>query len=87
MPSEADLALSLIWSRPRRGCAVCCHLPAGAGKAKSYEDWNKDFAGWLFRTQKVDLLKSPSTKEVSKPGESERDFRVRLQQSGREATG
>ena len=47
--------------------------------------WNRDFAGWLFRTQKVDLLKSPSTKEVSKPGESERDFRVRLQQSGREA--
>ncbi|OQW33206.1 MAG: ATP-binding protein [Nitrospira sp. SG-bin1] len=59
-------------------------LPAGAGKAKSYADWNKDFAGWLFRTQKVELFKSPSTKEVSHPGESERDFRVRLQQTGRE---
>ena len=59
-------------------------LPASAGKAKSYADWNKDFGGWLFRTQKVELFKSPSTKEVSKPGESERDFRVRLQQSGRE---
>ncbi|HZH49757.1 MAG TPA: hypothetical protein VFD86_08310 [Nitrospira sp.] len=32
----------------------------------------------------MELLKSPSTKEVSKPGESERDFRVRLQQFGRE---
>ena len=58
---------------------------SAANKAKSYEAWNKDFAGWLFRTQKVDLFKSPSTKDVSKPGESERDFRVRLQQSGREA--
>jgi len=38
----------------------------------------------LFRTQKVDLMKSPATKEVSTPDESERDFRVRLQQSGRE---
>jgi hypothetical protein len=59
-------------------------VPASAGKAKSYADWTKEFSGWLFRTQKVELLKSPSTKEVSKPGESERDFRVRLQQTGRE---
>jgi hypothetical protein len=30
------------------------------------------------------MLKSPSLKQVSKPGEPERDFRVRLQQAGRE---
>ncbi|MFY4730658.1 hypothetical protein [Nitrospira sp. BLG_2] len=59
-------------------------LPASAGKARSYGDWNKEFAAWLFRTQKVELFRSPSTKEVSRPGESERDFRVRLQQAGRE---
>jgi hypothetical protein len=59
-------------------------LPASAGKAKSYADWSKDFGGWLFRTQKVELFRSPSTKEVSIPDESERDFRVRLQQTGRE---
>jgi hypothetical protein len=59
-------------------------LPASAGKAKSYADWSKDFGGWLFRTQKVELFRSPSTKEVSTPDESERDFRVRLQQAGRE---
>ena len=59
-------------------------LPASAGKAKSYADWNRDFGGWLFRTQKMELFRSPSTKEVSTPDESERDFRVRLQQAGRE---
>ncbi|NGZ09560.1 MAG: ATP-binding protein [Nitrospira sp. LK70] len=59
-------------------------LPASAGKVKSYGDWSKEFGSWLFRTQKVELFRSPSTKEVSKPGESERDFRVRLQQTGRE---
>jgi len=59
-------------------------LPASASKAKNYVDWSKDFVIWLFRTQKLELQKSSSTKSVSMPGESERDFRVRLQQSGRE---
>jgi len=55
-----------------------------AGKAKSYEVWRKDFNAWLYRIQKLEIFRSSSTKEVSKPGESERDFRVRLQQTGRE---
>ncbi len=81
---EAGLALADLESSPSDG-AQFGSVPSAASKAKSYEAWNKDFTGWLFRTQKVDLLESPSTKETSKPGESERDFRVRLQQSGREA--
>jgi hypothetical protein len=81
---EADLAVADLESSPSDD-AQFGSVPSAASKAKSYEAWNKDFSGWLFRTRKVDLLKSPSTKEVSKPGESERDFRVRLQQSGREA--
>jgi hypothetical protein len=79
----ADLAVGDL-ERDQEEGAQFLALPASAGKAKSYADWNKDFAGWLFRTQKVELFRSPSTKEVSKPGESERDFRVRLQQTGRE---
>jgi len=59
-------------------------LPPAAGKAKNYETWNKEFAGWLYRTQKLELFKSPSAAQLSNPGESERDFRLRLQQSGRE---
>jgi hypothetical protein len=81
---EAGLAVADLESAPLDGAQFGA-VPSAASKAKSYEVWNKDFAGWLFRTQKVDLLKSPSAKETSKPGESERDFRVRLQQSGREA--
>ncbi len=79
----ADLAVADLDQTPSDG-AQFLSLPASAGKAKSYADWNKDFGGWLFRTQKVELFRSPSTKEVSRPGESERDFRVRLQQAGRE---
>jgi hypothetical protein len=81
---EAGLAVADLESSPLDG-AQFGSVPGAASKARNYGAWNKDFAGWLFRTQKVDLFKSPSTKEVSKPGESERDFRVRLQQSGREA--
>jgi hypothetical protein len=81
--TAAELAVADLEQNPEEGAQFLA-LPASAGKAKSYADWNKDFGGWLFRTQKVELFKSPSTKEVSKPGESERDFRVRLQQAGRE---
>jgi hypothetical protein len=59
-------------------------LPAGAGKAKSYDAWNKEFGAWLYRTQKLQLFRSPSTGQISHPAEPERDFRLRVQQSGRE---
>ena len=81
---EASLTVADLESAPSDG-AQFGSVPSAASKTKSYETWSKDFSGWLFRTQKVDLLKSPSAKDISKPGESERDFRVRLQQSGREA--
>jgi hypothetical protein len=81
---EASVTVADLESAPSDG-ARFGSVPSAASKAKSYETWSKDFSGWLFRTQKVDLLKSPGAKEISKPGESERDFRVRLQQSGREA--
>jgi hypothetical protein len=80
---QAGLIVADLEPSPSDG-AQFGEVPSLASKAKSYDAWNKDFAGWLFRTQKVDLLKSPSANEYSKPGESERDFRVRLQQSGRE---
>ncbi|MFZ1805508.1 MAG: ATP-binding protein, partial [Nitrospira sp.] len=81
--TAAELAVADLERDPEEGAQFLA-LPASASKAKSYSDWSKDFGGWLFRTQKVELFKSPSTKDVSKPGESERDFRVRLQQDGRE---
>jgi hypothetical protein len=81
--SATDLAVADLERDPEKDGRFLA-LPASAGKAKSYNDWNKEFGSWLFRTQKMELLRSPSTKEISKPGESERDFRVRLQQTGRE---
>lgn len=64
--------------------AQFAELPAAAGKAKSYATWRKDFAGWLYRNQRLELFTSPRLKITSNPHESERDFRVRLQQTARE---
>jgi len=81
---EADVALADLESTPMDN-AQFGSVPSAASKAKSFDAWSKEFSGWLFRTRKIDLFKSPSTKEFSTPGEPELDFRVRLQQAGREA--
>lgn len=54
-------------------------LPGPAGQSKSYNQWKKDFDEWLYRGRKLELFESPVFDRVSEPGESERDFRVRLQ--------
>ena len=59
-------------------------LPTDAGKLKSYEAWKKSFADTLYRTHKLELLRSTALEEVSRPNENERDFRLRLQQKARE---
>jgi hypothetical protein len=78
-----SVALSDLEGDPMAGAQFEA-LPGVATKARQYEAWKTDLTGWLYRSQKLDLLRSPSTKELSRPGESERDFRMRLQQAGRE---
>jgi hypothetical protein len=53
-------------------------------KPKNFDQWNKAFSDWIFRTQKLDLLRSVTADMVSKPNESERDFRIRLRQAFQE---
>jgi hypothetical protein len=59
-------------------------IPPAAAKARSYDTWAKSFKTWLGQTQSLELLKSRGTGLVSAPGESERDFRVRIQTAARE---
>jgi len=80
---EAPVALSDLEKTPATDAAYA-PLPAQAFQARSYAAWEKDFAAWLFGSQKLELWISPSTKKVSQPGETERDFRVRLGQEARE---
>lgn len=59
-------------------------LPSSANQSKNYQQWDRDFADWLYGTRKLELFFCPSLKEVSKPGETEPEFRIRLGQSARE---
>ncbi|MGZ8448294.1 MAG: ATP-binding protein [Candidatus Deferrimicrobiaceae bacterium] len=59
-------------------------LPREASNAKRYPEWGTAFKEWVYRNKKLELWKSPSFGVVSEPGESERDFRIRLTQSARE---
>ncbi len=81
--TPAELPVEDLEAEPEAG-AQFSETPAPAGKAKSYESWKKDLANWIYRNQRMELLESPSLKIASNPGESERDFRVRLQQLARE---
>ncbi|HEV8187451.1 MAG TPA: DUF87 domain-containing protein [Pyrinomonadaceae bacterium] len=78
-----DLPIEDLESDAQAG-AQFVEAPADATKAKSYANWRKDLASWLYRNQRLELLESPTLEIVSNPGESERDFRLRLQQLGRE---
>ncbi len=64
--------------------ALFGNLPSAASQSKNYASWNREFINWLYGTQKVELFASPSLKEVSRPGETEAEFRIRLGQSARE---
>jgi hypothetical protein len=79
----SDLEIAGLEKRPAQG-ARFAPLPPAAGKAKSYTAWEREFANWLYGSQGLELLRSPSQKIVSNPGEDERDFRLRLSQSARE---
>ena len=54
-------------------------VPAAATRAASYTAWTKAFGSWLSQTESVEVLTAPRVKMASEPGESERDFRIRLQ--------
>jgi hypothetical protein len=59
-------------------------VPPTATKQKAYASWGKDLATWIYRNHRLELFESPNLDIASNPGESERDFRVRMQQIARE---
>jgi hypothetical protein len=59
-------------------------LPPAAAKAKSYAAWKKEFGAWLYRHRSLSLYACPRLRAHSMPGETEGDFRARLQHAGHE---
>ncbi|MBK8180942.1 MAG: ATP-binding protein [Planctomycetes bacterium] len=80
---EVELDLEDVESTPRPAARFDV-LAAEACKAKSYDAWRKQFVDSAYRTSKLVLHRCQSLDEVSKPGENEREFRLRLLQIARE---
>lgn len=65
--------------------AAYAPLPQAAGEAGNYTKWHRGFMTWLRTENPLRLYKSPDLKLVSRPGESQGEFRARLQMHAREA--
>ena len=84
--SAERLALepSTLEQRGRDGAAYGA-LPAVANKAKNYAVWSKALQKWVVANETVTLYKSAAFKTTSRPGETEAQFRIRLQIMAHEA--
>ena len=59
---------------------------ADAGlKAKNYAAWEKSLSKWLSQTERLELMREPRLGITARPGETERDFRIRVQEAQRSA--
>lgn len=60
-------------------------MPRAATVAKNYASWRRTFTAWIAESQALALLRHAPSGMTSRPGESERDFRVRVETGRREA--
>ena len=58
--------------------------PSAALDPKRYTGWSRDFVDWIVRSRSLTVFAVPPLKLTSATGESERDFRVRVQLAARE---
>jgi hypothetical protein len=59
-------------------------VPAGMLDARRLKGWEADLNRYLFTSRPLTLLRSKTFGVTSKPGESERDFRIHLRQIAHE---
>ncbi|MFN2326482.1 MAG: ATP-binding protein [Gemmatimonadales bacterium] len=79
-----DLPVDQLESDPVGGASFAT-LPAEGSQARNYDRWGKELVRWIQGSQPLVLYESKARKLSSRPGESERDFRVRLAEAAREA--
>jgi hypothetical protein len=82
---ELDIGVADLGRQPHPSVAGFAPLPAVAAQARKYAAWEKSFARWVAQNARVELLRHPTLGVASKVGESERDFRIRLQHESRAA--
>jgi hypothetical protein len=81
---EIDLKFSEILKDPATEKSQFVHPPSVINRIEKYGDWKKDFIVWLSQNNKLTLYKDALTQSLSRAGESEKDFRLRIGQKVRE---
>lgn len=73
-----DVGEGELGREPAIGGATWAPLPEAARIASSYTRWRKELEDHLYRQRRLEMFESSALDVVSQPGESERDFRIRL---------
>lgn len=73
-----DLGIEALHDKPTPG-ATYAACPDAASNPKSYASWERDFKRWLRQNETLTVYKSKRFSLTSGAGETEGDFRVRLQ--------
>ncbi|MDA1236847.1 MAG: DUF87 domain-containing protein [Acidobacteria bacterium] len=82
--AEISMTAADLESEPSGQSAEYGELTAKASTARSFKKWETAFKNWIYAERKLTLYSSETLKEVSRPEENERDFRIRLEQLARE---
>ncbi|MDY7094069.1 MAG: DUF87 domain-containing protein [Acidobacteriota bacterium] len=78
-----EIEESELGSDPAAGAGFG-ELPKEALESTSYTQWERQLSDTLYRERRCRLFFSPTLKAASRPGEEERDFRIRMTEEMRE---
>jgi hypothetical protein len=81
---EGEGASALRVDKQAPAGARFASAPGVAARPASYDRWRKALQAHLYEQRSVTLWQCADPKALSRPGESERDFRVRLAEAGRQ---
>ena len=81
---EGEAFTNAALTRDALAGATFADLPSGAQRSATYAQWGKSLAAHLYQNQKLQLWSCEALKQISRPGESEGDFRSRLALNVRE---
>jgi len=80
--SRLDVALADLERQPQNGASFQM-VPSAASQPKSYPAWEKAFKQWLTQNERVELFRHRETGLISRPDETEGDFKVRVHDGAR----
>jgi hypothetical protein len=69
---------------PSPGTCTFAGLPSELSRPKKVAELTNALKDVLYRAQTLEIWRCPSLKQISRPGESEADFRIRLSQAARQ---